>query len=101
MTQLTNPSFGPQSVTLPNGVNVTYDGVKAVHIETPPPNMMDGPICGICGNNDGVLDLDDFKQGLNINGDHCAALMAPGPVGTAVSTRALRLDRISNISLHP
>ncbi|ELT96247.1 hypothetical protein CAPTEDRAFT_209759 [Capitella teleta] len=63
------------SVTLPNGINVQYDGIKAVKIK----NAGKKRRCGICGNSDGKRDKHDFIKGFNIRGKHRKGLKAPGP----------------------
>jgi hypothetical protein len=74
-----------QSVTLPNGVNVQYDGIKAVKLNADALDESEEHICGICGNNDGSYNGDDFLQGNNVNGGWCPGYFAPGPRFTTVN----------------
>jgi hypothetical protein len=69
-------------LTLFNGVNIQYDGIKAVKIDVP--DSMSGGICGICGNKDGVLNGDDLKLGYNVNGAWCQSLQSSGGFLTEV-----------------
>ncbi|ELT98688.1 hypothetical protein CAPTEDRAFT_186245 [Capitella teleta] len=74
------------SITLPNGVNVQYDGIKGVKINLDAlyPNTRR---CGLCGNNDGVYDDRDFRMGANVNGLYCTGLVAVGERLTATSNK--------------
>ncbi|ELT99812.1 hypothetical protein CAPTEDRAFT_226917 [Capitella teleta] len=74
------------SITLPNGVNVQYDGIKGVKINVDALNS-DTPRCGLCGNNDGVYDDRDFLMGQNVNGAYCSHLLAVGEELTLTSNK--------------
>ncbi|ELU00173.1 hypothetical protein CAPTEDRAFT_220804 [Capitella teleta] len=65
------------SYTLPNGINVQYDGIKGVKINV---DSFEGTptTCGLCGNNDGILDGKDFALGGNVNGAKCDGLPVDG-----------------------
>ncbi|ELT96662.1 hypothetical protein CAPTEDRAFT_187400 [Capitella teleta] len=64
------------SITLPNGVNIQYDGVSAVKINM---DGFSGSVCGLCGNHDGVYDSKDLRKGYNVDGKVCNALPVPAP----------------------
>ncbi|ELT93073.1 hypothetical protein CAPTEDRAFT_213465 [Capitella teleta] len=65
------------SYTLPNGVNVQYDGIKAVKINNDALSS-ETPRCGICGNDDGIYDEQDILLGGNVDGRFCPGLPANG-----------------------
>ncbi|ELT90926.1 hypothetical protein CAPTEDRAFT_190806 [Capitella teleta] len=64
------------SYTMPNGINIQYDGIKAVKINI---DNYSGPSCGLCGNGDGIYDENDFQKGYNLDGKYCEGLQVPGP----------------------
>ncbi|ELU18583.1 hypothetical protein CAPTEDRAFT_194673 [Capitella teleta] len=66
------------SYTLPNGVNIQYDGITDVKINN---DALDSETarCGLCGNDDGVFDERGFVKGYNVDGDKCENLYAQGP----------------------
>ncbi|ELU02412.1 hypothetical protein CAPTEDRAFT_208835 [Capitella teleta] len=56
------------SLTTPNGAEVLYDGIKSSKVVLP---RGLSSTCGLCGNNDGILDQRDLIMGPNINGQLC------------------------------
>ncbi|ELU08306.1 hypothetical protein CAPTEDRAFT_195093 [Capitella teleta] len=74
------------SYTLPNGINVQYDGIKGLKINVD--SLKEGTrICGLCGNNDGVFDNNDYKLGAHLGGQSCENLPANGMEGTPASNK--------------
>ncbi|ELU14668.1 hypothetical protein CAPTEDRAFT_198760 [Capitella teleta] len=74
------------SYTLPNGVNIQYDGIKGVKINNDA--LAPGtPRCGLCGNDDGVYDDQDFLMGNNVNGIKCKGLPADGAALTVTTNK--------------
>ncbi|ELT99044.1 hypothetical protein CAPTEDRAFT_197425 [Capitella teleta] len=71
------------SVIIPTGHEVQFDGVKSVKVIAPPFSLHAGRTCGLCGNNDGVLDQGDWTTGNHNNdltnhefGDVCKGLQS-------------------------
>ncbi|ELT97461.1 hypothetical protein CAPTEDRAFT_221444 [Capitella teleta] len=74
------------SYTLPNGVNVQYDGIKGMKINN---DALDPgvPRCGLCGNDDGFYNDQDMMLGNNVNGARCQGLHADGQPHTVTSNK--------------
>ena len=81
---------------MPNGVEVQYDGIGSVKIMVPP--ELDGKICGICGNKDGVRDDADFMKGPHVDGKECPGYYAAPEPFTTVSSRYLLFCRHSRLT---